>query len=328
LNLTFKGDSLMSDWMLADVHLSGLTKNPYDVNSYWHADGVLLVSPITPDRFRVIADFGVAKGNEQRADPTLAEVQAILDQRGPGGIRVSDPVWLTAFRINERKVENYRVGRVFIAGDAAHVHSPAGGQGMNTGMQDACNLAWKLALVQRGIAAAEPLLESYSTERSAVGEQVLKDAGNLTKMATLRGDVSQFLRNHIASLVFGLSPVLRKMASKMSELSIGYPKSPLTVSGHIVHAGPQAGERAPVSTTANPVGAGGTPHFALFAQSVPEGRSLIERYPNLLESEIRTPFDEDGIWLVRPDGYVAMVAKNKEWEQIDEYLKQIRKHQV
>ena len=91
LNLSFEGDTLMSDWMLADVHLTGLTKNPYDVNSYWHSDGVLLISPITSDRFRVIADFGVARGNEHRADPTLAEVQAILDQRGPGGIKASSP---------------------------------------------------------------------------------------------------------------------------------------------------------------------------------------------------------------------------------------------
>ena len=170
LNLTFEGDTLMSDWILGDVHLTGWTKDPHEVNTYWHADGVLVVFPISPERFRVIADFGVAQGNERRADPTLAEVQAVLDRRGPGGIRISDPIWLAAFRINERKVTNYRAGRVFLAGDAAHVHSPAGGQGMNTGMQDACNLAWKLAMVIRGVANAEPLLESYNLERSAVGE--------------------------------------------------------------------------------------------------------------------------------------------------------------
>ena len=96
------------------------------------------------------------------ADPTLEEVQAVLDERGPGGIMASSPIWLASFRINERKVADYRAGRVFLAGDAAHIHSPAGGQGMNTGMQDACNLAWKLALVCRGTAAPEPLLESYS----------------------------------------------------------------------------------------------------------------------------------------------------------------------
>ncbi len=82
---------------------------------------------------------------------------------------MSDPIWLSAFRINERKVKHYRAGRVFLAGDAAHVHSPAGGQGMHTGMQDAINLAWKLALVCRG--ASDTLLDSYSVERSAVGDR-------------------------------------------------------------------------------------------------------------------------------------------------------------
>jgi hypothetical protein len=141
-------------------------------------------------------------------------------------------------------------------------------------------------------------------------------------MATLRGDVSQFLRNHIASIVFGLSPVLRKMASKMAELSIGYPKSPLTVAGHHGHAGPAPGERAPTDA-ANPVGSGTTPRFALFAPADSEGAALIKKYSNLLEANVRAPFAKDGIWLVRPDGYVATVARHQDWQQIDNYLNRI-----
>jgi 2-polyprenyl-6-methoxyphenol hydroxylase-like FAD-dependent oxidoreductase len=87
------------------------------------------------------------------------------DRRGPGGLKAFNPIWLAGFRINGRKVSNYRWGRVFLAGDAAHVHSPAGGQGMNTGMQDAFNLAWKLALVVRKT-CDEHLLDSFSPERS------------------------------------------------------------------------------------------------------------------------------------------------------------------
>ena len=92
------------------------------------------------------------------ARPHLADVQAKIDERGPQGVTVSDPIWLANFRINERKVSDYRQGRVLLAGDAAHIHSPAGGQGMNTGMQDAFNLAWKLALICRGQGQSEPLL--------------------------------------------------------------------------------------------------------------------------------------------------------------------------
>ena len=316
----FEGNTLASDWILADVHLTGLDANAEEVNTYWHTSGVLVLFPISKGRYRAIADIGDATDKHLRPDPTLAEVQAIINQRGPEGIQVSDPIWLAAFRINERKVSDYRSGRVFLVGDAAHVHSPAGGQGMNTGMQDAVNLAWKLAMVHRGVMVEEPLLGSYSTERSAVGKQVLADAGHLTLLATIRSGVLQTIRNHVASLVFGFSTVRRAMATKLSELSIGYPHSPLTVPGKHGQAGPAPGERAPVSDHANPVGAGATPRFATFAKSDAAGIALIERYRDVLEPEFRTPFGEDAIWLVRPDGYVALVAKAGHWAAIDEYL--------
>jgi 2-polyprenyl-6-methoxyphenol hydroxylase-like FAD-dependent oxidoreductase len=97
---------------------------------------------------------------------------------------------------------------------------------MNTGIQDACNLGWKLALVSRGLANPEPLLDSYSIERSEVGRQVLANAGHLTAMATLRSGLLQELRNHVATLVFGLSPVRRAMTNMLEELSIGGGRAP------------------------------------------------------------------------------------------------------
>ncbi len=192
---------------------------------------------------------------------------------------------------------------------------------MNTGMQDACNLAWKLALVCRGLAAPEPLLDSYSIERSAVGRQVLKDAGRLTTVAILRGGVLQEIRNHIASLLFGLSPVRTTMANKLAELSIGYPTSPLTARAHHGHSDPAPGQRAPIVDTAHPVGAGTTPRFALFAHADPEGVKLIARHADLLEPEIRAAFAENGLWLVRPDGYVALAAGRGGWGDVEEYLR-------
>ena len=206
LGMQFEGDTQPSDFILADLRLSGQSWKQNELYLFWHSAGVLGIFPIDRGRFRIIADAGTAKSGTLRPDPTLAEVQKVLDERGPGGITASDPFWLASFRINERKVADYRAGRVFLAGDAAHVHSPAGGQGMNTGMQDACNLAWKIALVHHGLAAPEPLLDSYSTERSAVGRQVLKDAGRLTTLAIMKGGIPQAIRNHVASLVFGLRP--------------------------------------------------------------------------------------------------------------------------
>jgi 2-polyprenyl-6-methoxyphenol hydroxylase-like FAD-dependent oxidoreductase len=193
LGATFTGETLNSDWMLADVHMTGYPFPDSEVSVYWHRDGAFVIFPISPGRYRVIADLPPA-GAEHPPTPTLEQVQAIIDRRGPSGLKAFDPIWLAGFRINGRKVADYRWGGVFLVGDAAHVHSPAGGQGMNTGMQDAFNLAWKLALVVRN-SCNEHLLDSYSCERSAVGDEVLKSAAMLTTVGTMKNLVAQTLRN-------------------------------------------------------------------------------------------------------------------------------------
>ncbi|WP_374204866.1 FAD-dependent monooxygenase [Pseudonocardia sp. WMMC193] len=103
-----------------------------------------------------------------------------------GGIRLSHPRWLTTFEVHHGQVEKYRHGRVFLAGDAAHIHSPAGAQGRNTGIQDAANLAWKLALVVTGRVGAD-LLDSYHDERHPVGAAVVRMATKQTAIGTLSG---------------------------------------------------------------------------------------------------------------------------------------------
>jgi hypothetical protein len=224
LGIEFSGEFEPNDWMLADVHLEGTVAND-EISIFWHGRGLLVLFPITPERFRVIADLGKSPGAEKPVDPTLTEVQAMIDERGPKGVRIHDPIWLSGFRIHERKVGEYSKGRVFLAGDAAHIHSPAGGQGMNTGMQDAFNLAWKLALVQKGRGKASPLLNSYSPERSAVGDLVLRNATVLTQVATLRNPVLQSIRNHLFAWVGSLSLVQQRAIASLTEMDIHYPDS-------------------------------------------------------------------------------------------------------
>jgi 2-polyprenyl-6-methoxyphenol hydroxylase-like FAD-dependent oxidoreductase len=315
MGMEFVGDTMPSNWILADVHLSNLPWKD-EVVIAWHADGVLAIFPIVPGRYRIIADIG----NTQRSDPTLAEVQAILDQRGPGGIVASEPVWLAGFGINERKVADYRDGHVFLAGDAAHIHSPAGGQGMNTGIQDACNLSWKLALVRRGSCAAEPLLGSYSSERSEVGRQVLQATGRATSIGLIRGEIKQAIRNHIASIIFGLSPIRKALPEALTELSIGYPHSPLSAGGRSGHGGPAPGERAPIRPGETPVGTGSSPRFVLFSEDDGAATEIVARYPGILDPNIRKPFHERGLWLVRPDGYTALATGHQDWDQVAAYL--------
>ncbi len=317
LGLPFAGDSLQSDWVLADVHLEGYPFPENELATYWHTNGVLVIFPISPGRFRVIADLE-SHAAAIAAAPSLEQLQALIDHRATKLIRASAPIWLSGFRINERKVQDYRVERVFLAGDAAHIHSPAGGQGMNTGMQDAFNLAWKLALVCHE-RCAEQMLDSYSSERSAVGEHVLRTAGSLTRIATMKNPLAQAARNMIGHALFGLHAVERVMANSLAEISIGYPRSPLN-GPSLQGLGHAAGERfTPVDGEA-PAGAGTSPRFVLYSPHHDEAQNLIALYPDLLEPAVRAPPNERGTWLVRPDGYVAAVTDGEDLGMLDDYL--------
>ena len=323
LNIPFEGETLASDWMLADVQLHGMP-NPGEMHIFLHESGPLAIFPIgqpssqatESQRSRVIASVGAHRSGQARPEPTLADVQNILDQRGTGGVTASDPIWLANFGINERKISNYRSGRVFFAGDAAHIHSPAGGQGMNTGIQDACNLAWKLALV-RMRNCPDSLLDSYSAERSPVARQVLKSTGALTSLATMHNPALLAFRNTTVSLVLGFPPAKHAMADQLTELSVSYPESPLN--GYADAAQPKPGTRVPIQGGEAPLNAGSSPRFALFAEpNDTEHHELLRAFPDLLEPTLRNPFHADGIWLVRPDGYVS-VASTK-WPDIRNYL--------
>ena len=307
IGAAFAGETLLSDWILADVHMTGYPRPDSDASIYWHQDGVLLIFPIEPGRYRIIGDLP-AKAEVAASDPTLEEVQALVDRRGPAGVRLSDPVWLSGFRINGRKVASYRHGRAFLAGDAAHIHSPAGGQGMNTGMQDAINLSWKLVLVIRG-EATEALLDTYTAERSDVGDQVLKAAEQLTKVATLHSPVAQSLRNLAAHVALGLPPFTRAAAETMSEIDIHYSHSPLNGS----HVGAlKSGERVAPAPGQPPIGAGPRPGFVLFAAPSPAVSQLVDAYPGLLTPELRPPLREGVISAVRPDGYLGCSVTHSE----------------
>jgi hypothetical protein len=175
-------------------------------------------------------------------------------------------------------------GRAFLCGDAAHVHSPAGGQGMNTGMQDAFNLAWKLAAVANGH-GGEKLLNSYSAERSEVGERVLADAQRLTVVGTMKNPVQQAIRNTVGHLMLGLAPIQQAFADKMTEVTLGYSKSPLN--GSALRGGPKPGARVVPIAGQIPVGSGKSPRFGLFAKSSAAVTGLIERFSTVLDPEHR-----------------------------------------
>ena len=330
LALPFEGDTLPTDWMLADLDLHGMP-HPHEIDIFLHEAGVLAIFPIGDTaaqpgeiaRARVIANVGTSQPGQPRPDPTLADTQAVLDQRGPGNVTASNPIWLANFTINERKVSDYRANRIFLAGDAAHIHSPAGGQGMNTGIQDACNLAWKLALVHRNLTAAGSanlLLDSYTAERSPVAAQVLKSTGMLTSLATMHNEALLSIRNSAVKLALGLPAARRAMAEQLTELDVSYPNSPLNGEGSPLSGTPKPGERVPIHAGDTPVGAGDTPRFAIYAAPGPDADQFIACFPDHLEPQPRPPLKPGGIWLVRPDGYVAFASDTTSWSQADAYM--------
>lgn len=314
LGFAFEGVAQGDDWMLADVRLQGDSTPPADeIATFLHRDGPFVVFPIPGGRSRIIATLSKAAPGSSRPAPILSDVQALADERAGGGFRVVDPVWLTNFRINERKAAEYARGRVFLAGDAAHVHSPAGGQGMNTGMQDAFNLSWKLAMVVQG-KARPSLLDSYTPERSAVGTMVLRNATRMTDMVTLAHPGAQAARNLVLRFMLGFHVVQEKMAATMGEVEIAYASSPLSVGRH-------AGERlAPSQYGGPPPGSGPTPQFVLFSADRTRGAALAAHFPGVLDPATRTPADPRRLLIVRPDGYVGLSAAGDDWTEAERYL--------
>jgi 2-polyprenyl-6-methoxyphenol hydroxylase-like FAD-dependent oxidoreductase len=246
--IAFEGSAYPQTFVLADLEAEGI--EPDWAHAFISANGILFFFPLgVPTTWRILAMR--PRADEPTVEPavTLAEVQALIDGYTTTRVRVRDPVWMTNFRLHNRGAAHYRAGRVFLAGDAAHIHSPAGAQGMNTGIQDAINLGWKLALVSAGLADPR-LLDSYEPERAPVGRMVLRFTDRAFTVATSRRPVVRFARTQLAPWLVPL--VLRLNAGRaygfrtVSQLAIRYRRSPLSVEGpDAPRHGPRAGDRLP-----------------------------------------------------------------------------------
>ncbi|MFD7415964.1 FAD-dependent monooxygenase [Kitasatospora purpeofusca] len=248
IGVDFAGDAFPERYMLGDVEVDWDLPGGYGVRCLRRTgdgapDDVLVCIPL-PGRRRYRVSMLVPSGPEDAADgaaagevthglaggrgPDLADIQAVLDRLSPRPARAGALRWSSVFRISHRLADRYRVGRVFLAGDAAHIHPPTGAQGLNTGVQDAYNLAWKLALALRG-AAADGLLDSYHAERHPVGAEVV---GRTVRHARGEADADD------------LTTVLLRQA----QLLVNYRGGPLGDEGGATGAGPRAGDRAPDCT--------------------------------------------------------------------------------
>ena len=262
--IPFEGEAYLQDFMLGDVDADGPIES--DVLHSFAAEGhVAMFFPLrTPAKWRVIALGQRRSKSEERQPPSqseesltrgelsLDELQRSVDRSTSGAVRLRDPVWLTHFRLHHRQARTYRKGPVFLAGDAAHIHSPVGAQGMNTGMQDAWNLGWKLALVALG--RAEPkLLDTYEAERWPVGRNLLRYTDRAFSLFTrvMAGSaLAAWFRRTVVSrilpLVFRWARLRATAFRFVSELAISYRRSPAVAEGRPkLRSGPRAGDRLP-----------------------------------------------------------------------------------
>ncbi|MFY0542316.1 FAD-dependent monooxygenase [Nannocystis pusilla] len=183
-------------------------------------------------------------GDGHGPEPTLEMFQKLADELVPGAV-LYDPEWILRFRLHHRMVPRMAVGSVFLAGDAAHIHSPAGGQGMNTGIQDAFNLAWKLAMVARGAARPE-LLATYDAERLPVARRTLEMTDRLFRGATSRR--TMMLRKLIVGTALRSRALQQRMARRMSQTGVSYRESPAVIDARgWPRRSPKAGDRAPAA---------------------------------------------------------------------------------
>jgi len=237
-NITFEGAEYPQDFLLCDAHLRDSTFPP-DRFSLCLGLSMVGVLPLGDGIHRFILT-GRNLAGADGSEPTLEQFQSAITQLGPPGAgTIHDPVWITRFNLHHRGVNAYRDRRLFVAGDAAHIHSPAGGQGMNTGMQDAVNLGWKLAAVLKGGMPtrfnAEELLDSYNKERLPVGQQLLQGTDRLFSFMAGISPILLRLRNLIlpwvAPWVVASQARRRWMFDFVSELGIGYRESPIVGTG-------------------------------------------------------------------------------------------------
>jgi 2-polyprenyl-6-methoxyphenol hydroxylase-like FAD-dependent oxidoreductase len=211
----FAGGTYTESFVLADVHMSWPDPRT-EVSLNLTPDGITLVAPLPGagnDRYRVVATVATAPEH-----PSLDDVQAILNDRRPGaGARVREVTWSSRFHVHHRLAEHFHAGRVLLAGDAAHVHSPAGGQGMNTGIQDAALLGDMLARVLNG--APADLLDDYERTRRPVAAGVVRFTDRMTRLAMLRNRPARLLRDAVIATAARIPAVRYRLAYQLAELA-------------------------------------------------------------------------------------------------------------
>jgi 2-polyprenyl-6-methoxyphenol hydroxylase-like FAD-dependent oxidoreductase len=353
----FTGAAYPQTFVLADLDADGPRAGA--VHAYMGDHGLLFLFPLgRPAHWRLLAMAPPSVAGSADESPDLGGLQALADRYTREAVRLHEPVWATYFRIHHRHATRYRQGLTFLAGDAAHIHSPAGAQGMNTGIQDAWNLGWKLALVMAGEAHAD-LLDTYETERMPVGRGVLRFTDRAYRIATSTNPVIRTLRTSLAPELVRVALASRRGRAlgfrSQSQLAIAYRDSPISQEGQPrLRTGPRAGDRLPNAPVTPPGGPSTTLHqvlapgrFHLLLSGPPDAWPASDRVRSQLgcsridvhrlvrharcdsiHDRADTVHERLGLaqpdatahHLVRPDGHIAYRAAGADLEGLSAYL--------
>jgi FAD binding domain len=330
-------------FLLADVTIDwDLPEN--EVHVWFHRAGVIGALPFGKQIWRLIIEQA-EDTNATPAEVTLGLIQQLAGERiACEGVRIRDPIWLSDFRINARMVDRFRDRRIFVAGDAAHIHSPLGGQGIATGIQDACNLAWKLAAVLRD-GAPDSLLDTYGEERKPVARSVLRGTSAASKLVFGMNPFLRFIRERIVFPIMNTTFIQRRFFARVSQLEIRY-RGSLARTDDTVDVLVRAGDRAPDVLFSDKGGRvslfellGKFGMIALLGPS-PNNQSLAESFsalnirsflvaPGQLE-DVYSDFarlygaQSSFLYLLRPDGHVGLFQHEVEPASLAVYLKKLR----
>ena len=212
--IAFRGEAYGESFVLADLRMDWPLGTD-EVSLFFSPAGLVVVAPLPDGSFRVVATL-----DDAPEQPGLADLQRLLDTRGPATTpcRVTEIVWSSRFRVHHRLADDYRRGPFLLMGDAAHVHSPAGGQGMNTGLVDAIVLAEALVRVVRD-GESEVLLDDYARTRRPAAQAVLGLSSRLTRIATVRSPLRRRVRNLMLRVLDRLPMFKRKLSMGLSGLA-------------------------------------------------------------------------------------------------------------
>lgn len=325
LGMPFEGSSVEFDFFLGDLRVEGDVPGD-ELSVHLHSGNLVFMGRLDDTHCRFIVAL---HEHPAKSEPALEDFQHAVDLCGIRNLRVSDPRWMAAFRVNERRTPAYSSGRVFLAGDATNIHSPVGGQGMNTGIQDVANLAWKIALVESGRARPE-LLESYDAERKPLSDALVGVTSVALRAATASNWFLERVRDGVLARIASLDAVQDRAREAISELGISYRKS--VIVRDCGGGSPlRAGDRAPDCDALDETGT----KFRIFdllkepthtLVSVMPGpqcdlnrlSGILRKYDDVMQGavlvdgddEFRTQYAHaDGVlYVIRPDGYIGFRA--------------------